>query len=386
MAYTRKHTRKRKSSRRKQRGGADCDTINTNIIQTSLRDLFDTKIEFKMLSKDDCTYKIVATDSQKKSKETTVSLKKGVITPISLDNLQPNTVYTVDIQNTANKSLHTFLARTKKSIGLPLAPPQVVPVLPPVPVITPPNNAFLYEPYGDDWKKQITAYAKNTRITSKNRYNRLKKYNTNLKAKKGVNVTYNMGNNKQIQLDNRFENLFEQVYQAKVAAGTLKNNLDTRAGVVVKFADGFALYTDISGTLGFPKGKIDYVLQIPNDIASVEKETSKEAALRELKEETGFYIDGPQLKREVNRTILPGNYTIKTINEDRKIVSPKSGQYENAYYYIIELKEKHTDPGPPLTPITPHARKEGVSSYKLSGQFGKPGAAPKYNYFSIYAF
>lgn len=254
----------------------------------------------------------------------------------------------------------------------------------------PPENAFLLEPYNDVWKKAITNYTKNTTYTSKTRYDQLKKYNTNLKAKKAANQTFNANNKKQIQLDNRLRNLLEEIFQENVTAGLTSNNPDSKAGVVVKFSDGLALYTVIGNVLGFPKGEIEYVFRKPGDFTSVDKETSEEAALRELKEETGFFIDKTttpnQLKREVNGTVLPGNYTIVNTREESKKISPKAGQpVIKVYYYILELKESSRDPGPALTPLTPNAIKEKITQYQISPQFS--GAkTPSYNYFSIYAF
>ena len=259
----------------------------------------------------------------------------------------------------------------------------------------PPNNNFLKRSYyinpeatangsPSKWRNIMKNYVEKGKDSLQNKYNRLRTYKNTLAKKKAPNQDPMKTNRrkKNIAIDTRLQQLYSGVYDEKVKSGKLHKNEDTKAGVVLLFKDGKALYTVTQdNTYGFPKGQVDFVLRKQNDIESVEKETSKEAALRELKEETGFYIDSTTntVKREVKGQTLSGQYTIDKIEYATKEHTVKTKK-EKCYYLIIKLNENSdVKTGPSLDELTENAKKENIKEYKIEQQ-NKFGI--KYNWFS----
>jgi 8-oxo-dGTP pyrophosphatase MutT (NUDIX family) len=164
--------------------------------------------------------------------------------------------------------------------------------------------------------------------------------------------------------------------------------IDTKAATVVRFSDGKVLYT-VSGKpkkYGFPKGDIE-TLEDPPKSGKYRREGSKEAALRELMEETGFHRDNTFLKRTVNGVTDPKFYTILGEKEVRQTI--KIGKDSvNCSYYILQLKEKSTDPGPDLSRLTANAVNEKIDAYEIVDQYDPSLRQQQrdYNQFSSFRF
>ncbi len=264
----------------------------------------------------------------------------------------------------------------------------------------PPSLEFLQRSYyndptaltGSSWSNALKAIVPNASMTLQNKKTLLQQYKTEVSKKSPLSktVAYNLLK-KTIAIDNRIQDLLKE--EAAGAGAGAPMNPDTHAGVVVKFSDGKVLYTvgkDIKGNelYGFPKGHID--MKTIGGVAA--KEDSRVAALRELEEETGFSVKGNQLQRKTFNAIGkatgddPHMYTIQSMNEERRTYSMGSDTI-NAYYLILEVRERSSDQGPSLTPLTENAMHENIVRCEIQEQYDPSKAQPRrYNRFSQFRF
>jgi len=264
----------------------------------------------------------------------------------------------------------------------------------------PPSLEFLNRTYykdpktltGNSWSTELKAVLTNQTKTNQEKLTLFEQYKAELDKKVPLSKTVEFNKGKKlIAIGNRIQDLAAAA--AAAGAPVTPINPDTHAGVVVKFSDGKALYTvgkDTKGKdlYGFPKGKIDFEL-----IGGVsQKQTSNSAALRELKEETGFFVNGTQLQRATFDSagkptgVDPLSYTIRTITEERRTY-PMGQQTVNAYYYIIEVNESSVAKGPNLSTLTENAMQENILRYEIQYQYDKNRYSPRqYNRFSKFRF
>lgn len=256
----------------------------------------------------------------------------------------------------------------------------------------PPDNAFVYRNYRPSpntkptWGDLLKEYASSKAINTNTKLARLESY----KAKLINDKIPDPEGKKRIAFGNRIKELLTEKLKEQQAAAAASGAAaasalpqDTKAGVVIRFSDGQALYVITeSGALGFPKGSIDMIRHPATGAAY--RETSREAALRELKEETGFEVQGSTLKRkeDPSQAFLPGQYTITGIREERRVVQPKKGQTEKAYYLIFDVSEDSKVVEPDIKNRTPAAMKEKIQGYRISPQDQAGGLGP-FNYFSL---
>lgn len=178
--------------------------------------------------------------------------------------------------------------------------------------IQPPSNEFLNVPYRGavDWSQVFKDYINDNGRSFEERWHTLKEYNRILEARRaalGAAAEDNLdlfkkrvavGNRKQDLLGNFLQNRRRQAKQ-----------LDS-AGVVAIRDDNQVLYvTSPTGSVSFPKGHVDLVLDWGSEtLEPAREEDGDEAALRELKEESGFVLQdegGRELKgvAQANREI-----------------------------------------------------------------------------------
>lgn len=274
-------------------------------------------------------------------------------------------------------------------------------------VSQPPADTFFHRVYNDSWKTNWKGYIDNSGIPIADRYTTLRRYETLLPP---MGLTP-LQKKKKIQLENRRKDLLGEAYKNKLkaivaaaaanpldatlaaaavnAAATLANQTpDLRAGCVIVFSDRKAIYTvskeNNNDKFGFPKGEIEYYLTDPLDIQSVERETSLAAALRELKEETGYYpssIPNPTpvtqpFAATLHRLQFPEFYTIRSVKY----------QVSNQNYYLIFfLDELSTYAGPPRIPLTQNAMNENIIRYEFRDQYTVP-TQHLFNHFSKISF
>ena len=271
-------------------------------------------------------------------------------------------------------------------VPAPAPVPAAAPPAPPATFQSPPHNNFLNWPYNvtrankKNWSTALKNYRNNTSITNQDKLNRIQSYYTKVSSQ--LPLSYNFYK-KKIALENRKKELLGKAYQQIL--------FDERAGCVIVFSDDKALYTVAkdTGKYGFPKGEIEFILPDPTRIASVIREDSVTAALRELKEETGFYLSAipvpkdtiqpfaANLHREVNGVIDPKHYTVNSV---KKYTSKKKN-----YYLILFLNESSTAPGPDISTLTPNAIQENITRYIIENQCVEK-TKYKYNAFSQIKF
>ncbi len=256
----------------------------------------------------------------------------------------------------------------------------------------PPDPAFVNEPYyvgGDGvWNETLRVFANDMSISAQIRYNVLMSYYIALIGRPGEDAR-----KKLISINNRIQDILKE-------SVTGPTHTFTRAGAVVIFSDGLALYTGIPKNpqnpfsnldFGFPKGEIEYDMYHGNDVSSSFQEPAHKAALRELREEAGFTlsVDLPSeptdafqahnalLQRresgDYSGPILPSSYTV--IGYNRHTVGSN-------YYLLLYLSEPSTAAGPDLTNMTPNAQSEGITVLRILPQ----GGPYKFNKFSSLTF
>lgn len=245
----------------------------------------------------------------------------------------------------------------------------------------PPSIPFLQRPYNASWKANWETYARDATIPLANRFHQAQQYSV---AVQGLGLPAENEKKKRIAFQNRQKEFLEAAY---IAAGG-PPIIDKRAGCVIVFSDRKALYTVTKDQgvekYGFPKGEIEFVLPNPADIRTVTRENSVSAALRELREETGFQLSAipvpttlPQpFVATLRRLQYPDVYTVKSVKYHR--------DNEN-YYLILYLQEASTATGPSLLPLTSNASNEKIIRYDIRDQF-TPATQLKFNAFSRISF
>lgn len=254
----------------------------------------------------------------------------------------------------------------------------------------PPHNNFLAWPYdtvqaGKKWGNALKNYKNAPGISLQNKLNRIHSYYQTIQSERPI--TFNFYK-KAIGLMNRRKELLAAQY---IANGN-PPIVDKKAGCVLVFADGYALYTVVDDggqeKFGFPKGEIEFLLPNPADIRTVTRESSMLAALRELWEETGFYVGlHPSLwpvptpvfqpfAAPLHRLQYPETYTIRGLKEYRA---------GGNYYLVLFLNEPSVALGPPLVPLTSNAVQENIVRYSIRPQATYP-TRNQFNDFSRIAF
>jgi 8-oxo-dGTP pyrophosphatase MutT (NUDIX family) len=161
----------------------------------------------------------------------------------------------------------------------------------------PPTPEFMEVPYDKEhvWLDALKDYVKDSSKSFEERWKTLQVYHTILERKIAATGKTLDLEKKEIALGNRKQDLIGLFLRRP------RKQFDG-AGVVVIRNDDQVLYVKTpSGSLGFPKGHVDFLLDwaSPTLVGSREEE-GDETALREMKEESGFiFVDrnGSQITR-----------------------------------------------------------------------------------------
>lgn len=240
-----------------------------------------------------------------------------------------------------------------------------------------PNDIFITTtPYGSPWynnflKEFIQSDGDmNTNLAMLNHFERLlATMPQNLDTEK-----------KKLSVENRKKELMEKARKAFQAGNP--RTFDKAACVIIR-PDNQCLYVynKWNSKLGYPKGDIDIFLQNPNDINTFHLETPVEAALRELKEETGFTISTP-----FDFSTAPHTFTLTTGTDTLNIINSRVEQDIIRYgkdsyrtFYLILF----TSTNVPLnsSSVPAKAQSEGIISKHWEIQYTAGNRVP-YNEYS----